>query len=113
MAETIDTYPGDRPFRARDYDLAWVGSHISEERASVSILGEIREVDFRAQDGLVSAGDSSVGYFRRCGRQLLRHISSGAAQIRRRVPRMGDVNEEYSTRAQLHSDRSFESSIWF
>ena len=54
MAETIDTYPGERPAGAREYDLAWIDSHISEERESVSILGEIREVVFGAQDGLVS-----------------------------------------------------------
>lgn len=47
-------YPGDRPARAREYDRGWVRRHIKEEQDSISILGEVREIIFGAQDGLVS-----------------------------------------------------------
>jgi vacuolar iron transporter family protein len=43
----------DRP-TARAYPLAEVGAHIAEERRKVSVLGEVRELVFGAQDGLVS-----------------------------------------------------------
>jgi VIT1/CCC1 family predicted Fe2+/Mn2+ transporter len=47
-------YPGRRPTRATDYDVDWIRDHIKEEQDSISILGEIREIIFGAQDGLVS-----------------------------------------------------------
>lgn len=50
----MDTYPGTRPDRAREYDLAWLKEHIEEEQEAISLLGEIREIVFGAQDGLVS-----------------------------------------------------------
>lgn len=50
----MDSYPGTRPDRARDYDIAWLREHIAEEQDAISLLGEIREVVFGAQDGLVS-----------------------------------------------------------
>jgi len=40
--------------QARDYPLQDVAAHIAEERRKVSVLGEVREVVFGAQDGLVS-----------------------------------------------------------
>lgn len=46
--------PPDPPMSARDYDPAWLAEHIDEERREVSVLGEIREMVFGAQDGLVS-----------------------------------------------------------
>lgn len=39
---------------ARDYPLDEVAAHIADERRVVSVLGEVREVVFGAQDGLVS-----------------------------------------------------------
>jgi vacuolar iron transporter family protein len=54
MTDEPDTYPGARPESARDYDLAWVEAHITEEQETISLLGEIREMVFGAQDGLVS-----------------------------------------------------------
>lgn len=39
---------------ARDYPLDQIAVHIAEERRSVSLLGEVREMVFGAQDGLVS-----------------------------------------------------------
>ena len=39
---------------ARDYPLEAVAEHIEIERREVSLLGEIREIIFGAQDGLVS-----------------------------------------------------------
>jgi vacuolar iron transporter family protein len=46
--------PPDDPSSPRDYPLAYLEAHIEEERRSISALGEIREVVFGAQDGLVS-----------------------------------------------------------
>ena len=46
--------PPQDPSSARDYPREFIASHIAEERREVSILGEIREVVFGAQDGLVS-----------------------------------------------------------
>lgn len=42
------------PATAADYPMDWIAAHIEEERRQVSLLGEIREVVFGAQDGLVS-----------------------------------------------------------
>ncbi len=39
---------------ARDYPLDEIATHIEQERRQVSLLGEIREIVFGAQDGLVS-----------------------------------------------------------
>lgn len=44
----------DRPLAAGDYATADIAGHIAEERRRVSLLGEIREIVFGAQDGLVS-----------------------------------------------------------
>lgn len=46
--------PPDEPASARDYPREHIAAHISEERRQVSMLGEIREIVFGAQDGLVS-----------------------------------------------------------
>jgi vacuolar iron transporter family protein len=46
--------PPDEPTSARDYSRAYIARHIEEERRRISALGEIREVVFGAQDGLVS-----------------------------------------------------------
>jgi len=40
--------------RARDFERAWLATHISEERRTAGLLGEIREAVFGAQDGLIS-----------------------------------------------------------
>jgi VIT1/CCC1 family predicted Fe2+/Mn2+ transporter len=37
-----------------EFDRGWIRSHLAEERAKASLLGEIREAIFGAQDGLVS-----------------------------------------------------------
>ncbi|MGH3440834.1 MAG: VIT1/CCC1 transporter family protein [Nitriliruptorales bacterium] len=42
------------PASATDYPMDWIAEHIDEERRRISLLGEIREVVFGAQDGLVS-----------------------------------------------------------
>jgi vacuolar iron transporter family protein len=39
---------------AHEFDRAWIREHLSEERQKASLLGEIREAIFGAQDGLVS-----------------------------------------------------------
>lgn len=42
----------DQP--AADFDRNWVREHLADERRKASLLGEIREAIFGAQDGLVS-----------------------------------------------------------
>ncbi len=39
---------------AHEFDRTWVASHLAEERRRAGLLGEIREIIFGAQDGLVS-----------------------------------------------------------
>jgi VIT1/CCC1 family predicted Fe2+/Mn2+ transporter len=39
---------------AADFDRGWVRDHLADERRKASLLGEIREAIFGAQDGLVS-----------------------------------------------------------
>ena len=39
---------------AGQFDRAWLAGHLAEERRKASLLGEIREAIFGAQDGLVS-----------------------------------------------------------
>jgi VIT1/CCC1 family predicted Fe2+/Mn2+ transporter len=52
MSNTAARPPTDAP--ASSYDRAWVADHLAKERRESSLLGEIREVVFGAQDGLVS-----------------------------------------------------------
>ncbi len=39
---------------AHEFDPAWVRDHLAEERRRASLLGEVREAIFGAQDGLIS-----------------------------------------------------------
>jgi VIT1/CCC1 family predicted Fe2+/Mn2+ transporter len=39
---------------AHEFDREWIRTHLAEERRKASLLGEIREAIFGAQDGLVS-----------------------------------------------------------
>jgi vacuolar iron transporter family protein len=39
---------------AHEFDRAWIGEHLAEERRRASLLGEVREAVFGAQDGLIS-----------------------------------------------------------
>ncbi len=48
----MDAPPDGTP--AADFNREWVREHLSEERRKASLLGEIREAIFGAQDGLVS-----------------------------------------------------------
>ena len=50
------TPPPDRPSDApaSAYSREWIADHLASERRASSLLGEIREVVFGAQDGLVS-----------------------------------------------------------
>jgi VIT1/CCC1 family predicted Fe2+/Mn2+ transporter len=53
MADTsLHRPPEDAPASA--YQRTWIAEHLAEERRTSSLLGEIREVVFGAQDGLVS-----------------------------------------------------------
>src|SRR5579864_7111021 len=49
--------------RATDFDVAWLEQHLDRERREASVLSEIREAVFGAQDGLTSvlAVVSAVG----------------------------------------------------
>jgi vacuolar iron transporter family protein len=48
----VEAPPPGTPASA--YDRAWLRAHLSDERRKASLLGEIREAIFGAQDGLVS-----------------------------------------------------------
>jgi VIT1/CCC1 family predicted Fe2+/Mn2+ transporter len=48
----METPPPGTP--AADFDRSWVRDHLADERRKASLLGEIREAIFGAQDGLVS-----------------------------------------------------------
>jgi VIT1/CCC1 family predicted Fe2+/Mn2+ transporter len=60
--------PGGSP--AADYPVTWVAEHVRTRRRNAAMLGEIREIVFGAQDGLVStlavvatvAGASNEGF---------------------------------------------------
>lgn len=52
--EPEDRPPGGDPESVDDYPVGWVAARIFEDRRQISLLGEIREVVFGAQDGLVS-----------------------------------------------------------
>src|SRR6266550_8014660 len=56
--------PGDGPsVTVADYDPAWLREHLESERREASVLSEVREAVFGAQDGLTSvlAVVSTVG----------------------------------------------------
>jgi VIT1/CCC1 family predicted Fe2+/Mn2+ transporter len=52
MSEPIPPSRPDLP--AAEFDRSWVREHLADERRTASLLGEIREAIFGAQDGLVS-----------------------------------------------------------
>jgi hypothetical protein len=49
-----DSTPARADKPAADYDRGWLRDHLADERRKASLLGEIREAIFGAQDGLVS-----------------------------------------------------------
>ncbi|MEO8509715.1 MAG: VIT1/CCC1 transporter family protein [Chloroflexota bacterium] len=59
----LDNEAARAELQAHEFDRAWVKGHLDEERRRASLLGEIREAIFGAQDGLVStlAVVSTVG----------------------------------------------------
>ena len=70
--------------RAADFDRGWVRDHLAEERRKASLLGDIREAIFGAQDGLVSTlavvstvAGASAGRFA----ILIAGIASGLAGV--------------------------------
>jgi VIT1/CCC1 family predicted Fe2+/Mn2+ transporter len=57
MNRPVETITEQRPATnapASAYPRDWIAAHLAEERRSSSLLGEIREIVFGAQDGLVS-----------------------------------------------------------
>ena len=61
--EELGALPDRERRHAGSFDRAWLREHLEDERRQSSLLGEIREVIFGAQDGLVStlAVVSTVG----------------------------------------------------
>lgn len=59
----LDDEAARADLEAHEFDRGWVKGHLHEERRRASLLGEIREAIFGAQDGLVStlAVVSTVG----------------------------------------------------
>jgi vacuolar iron transporter family protein len=49
-----DLPPGGEPTTPDDYPVDWISNRIEEDRKQISLLGEIREIVFGAQDGVVS-----------------------------------------------------------
>jgi vacuolar iron transporter family protein len=49
-----DLPPGGEPTTPDDYPVDWISERIEEDRKQISLLGEIREIVFGAQDGVVS-----------------------------------------------------------
>ncbi|HEY7450906.1 MAG TPA: VIT1/CCC1 transporter family protein [Candidatus Limnocylindria bacterium] len=54
MTETLDDEAARAAKRAEEFDREWIQAHVAEERRSAARLGDIRELIFGAQDGLVS-----------------------------------------------------------
>lgn len=46
--------PTGEPSSVEDYPVGWIAARIDADRKQISLLGEIREIVFGAQDGLVS-----------------------------------------------------------
>jgi vacuolar iron transporter family protein len=53
-AHPLDDQTERAALPADAFDRAWLAAHLAEERRTASLLGEIREAIFGAQDGLVS-----------------------------------------------------------
>jgi vacuolar iron transporter family protein len=51
---SVPVAPSRPDLPASDFDRDWVREHLADERRKASLLGEIREAIFGAQDGLVS-----------------------------------------------------------
>ena len=52
--EHLDDEEARAGMAAHEFDRNWLRRHLAEERRSASLLGEVREAIFGAQDGLVS-----------------------------------------------------------
>jgi VIT1/CCC1 family predicted Fe2+/Mn2+ transporter len=53
-AHPLDDEAARANLEPHEFDTEWIRRHLAEERAKASLLGEIREAIFGAQDGLVS-----------------------------------------------------------
>jgi VIT1/CCC1 family predicted Fe2+/Mn2+ transporter len=54
QSHPLDDEEGRANLPADAFERAWLAGHLAEERRTASLLGEIREAIFGAQDGLVS-----------------------------------------------------------
>jgi VIT1/CCC1 family predicted Fe2+/Mn2+ transporter len=53
-AAMLDDESARASLASHEFDRAWLAGHLADERHKASLLGEIREAIFGAQDGLVS-----------------------------------------------------------
>jgi len=53
-AAILDSEEARASLASHEFDRAWLAAHLADERRKASLLGEIREAIFGAQDGLVS-----------------------------------------------------------
>jgi VIT1/CCC1 family predicted Fe2+/Mn2+ transporter len=54
MRNVLDDEAARASLAPHEFDRDWIRGHLAEERAKASLLGEVREAIFGAQDGLVS-----------------------------------------------------------
>jgi VIT1/CCC1 family predicted Fe2+/Mn2+ transporter len=108
MSDTATRPPANAPASA--YDRAWIAAHLAEERRESSLLGEIREVVFGAQDGLVStlavvatvAGASGQAF-----PVIVAGVASGLAGVFSMAAGeyIGSKSQREIFEAQIHSER--------
>lgn len=108
MAETSTRPPLDAPASA--YDRTWIAEHLAEERHESSLLGEIREVVFGLQDGLVSTlavVATVAGASRETFPVIVAGIASGLAGVFSMAAGeyIGSKSQREIFDAQIHDER--------
>ena len=108
MAETSTRPPLDAPASA--YDRTWIAEHLAEERRESSLLGEIREVVFGLQDGLVSTlavVATVAGASRETFPVIVAGIASGLAGVFSMAAGeyIGSKSQREIFDAQIHDER--------
>jgi vacuolar iron transporter family protein len=108
MGETSTRPPLDAPASA--YDRTWIAEHLAEERHASSLLGEIREVVFGLQDGLVSTlavVATVAGASRETFPVIVAGIASGLAGVFSMAAGeyIGSKSQREIFDAQIHDER--------
>ena len=106
--ETSTRPPLDAPASA--YDRGWIADHLAEERHASSLLGEIREVVFGLQDGLVSTlavVATVAGASRESFPVIVAGIASGLAGVFSMAAGeyIGSKSQREIFDAQIHDER--------